>query len=67
MDNSRLSPEALDEVNAAFERYEEEFERAVALGVYKSSTWKNDYRPRAKYFVEWLNGTFNPSEGHQRR
>ena len=62
-----LSAEALAEVNVAFERYEEAFERAVEKGVYQQSTWKSDYRPCAKYFVEWLNGTFNPSDGRRHR
>ena len=62
-----LSLEVLAEVNAALERYEEAFEHAVEKGVYKRSTWENDYRPCAQYFVDWLNGTFNPSEGRRRR
>ncbi len=62
-----LTPEALAEVNAAFRRYEEAFERAVELGTYKQSTWETDYRPCARYFVDWLNGAFNPSEGRRHR
>ena len=62
-----LSPEALSEVKAAFKRYEEVFERAVEKGVYKPSTWRSDYRPCVKYFVDWLDGTFNPMEGRRPR
>ena len=67
MEVSKISPEALAEVNAAFERYEEAFEQAIAIGTYKRNSWESDYRPCAQYFVDWLNGKSNPLEGRRRR
>ena len=63
----KIDPEALRQVVAAFEQYEQDFERAIDQKVYTQNTWDSTYRPCAQYFVEYLSGRWNPIDGRRRR
>ena len=62
-----IDPDALRQVLAAFDQYEQEFERAIEQGVYRRNTWDSTYRPCAQYFMEYLAGEWSPGDGRQRR
>ena len=63
----RIEPEALRQVQEAFDQYQQDFERAIEQGVYTRNTWNSTYRPCAHYFVEYLSDRWNPVDGRQRR
>ena len=59
---AEISSEALAEVEVALDRYFQVFEQAVKEQKYERATL-GDYGRGARFFVEWLRGTYDPRDG----